>query len=102
MTASNKTSPPYYSIRQAGQLDRRMTGSNLATLRSSDGLIRIHGHRGAGGVMPENTRAGFSYAFSIDIDIIELDVLNTADGVAVITHNPYLPLPRRECQTASG
>ena len=67
-----------------------MTTSHLAGLRGSDGLIRIHGHRGARGVMPENTRAGFAYAFAIGIEVIELDVLSTADGVAVVTHNPYL------------
>lgn len=40
--------------------------------------------------MPENTLAGFAHAFDIDIDIIELDVLATKDGVAVVTHNPSL------------
>lgn len=48
------------------------------------------GHRGARGLMPENTLASFALALSIGVDTIELDVGATRDGVIVVTHNPRL------------
>ena len=48
------------------------------------------GHRGARGLMPENTLESFALALSIGVDTIELDVGATRDGVIVVTHNPRL------------
>jgi len=48
------------------------------------------GHRGARGLMPENTLASFATALSIGVNTIELDVGATRDGVIVVTHNPRL------------
>jgi len=62
----------------------------LSALRKAPGIVRIHGHRGARGVLPENTLIGFRHTFDIGIDVVELDVLTTADDVPVITHNPRL------------
>lgn len=62
----------------------------LSDLRGGPNLVRLHGHRGARGAFPENTLEGFEYAFSIGLKIVELDVLTTKDGVAVVTHNPAL------------
>ncbi len=62
----------------------------LAPLRRAPGLVRLHGHRGARGVLPENTLLGFCHTFDIGVQVVELDILATADGVPVITHNPRL------------
>ena len=48
------------------------------------------GHRGARGLFPENTLEGFRAAAALGIDGIELDVALTADGVAVVSHDPAL------------
>ena len=50
--------------------------------------IELHGHRGARGLFPENTLAGFAGALAIGVDAIELDVAMTADNVVVVTHDP--------------
>ena len=50
----------------------------------------IIGHRGARGLYPENTLAGFSKAIALGVDAVELDVAVTADSVVVVTHDPGL------------
>lgn len=63
---------------------------SLDAMRKAPGVIRLHGHRGARGILPENTLLGFRNTFDIGVKAVELDVLVTADGVPVVTHNPYL------------
>ena len=53
-------------------------------------IIDLHGHRGARGLFPENTLAGFAGALAIGVDVLELDVAMTADDVVVVTHDPRL------------
>ena len=48
------------------------------------------GHRGARGLMPENTLASFAHALSIGVNTIELDVGVSKDNVILVTHNPRL------------
>jgi glycerophosphoryl diester phosphodiesterase len=48
------------------------------------------GHRGARGLAPENTLAGFARALSVGVDTLELDVGVSRDGVVVVSHNPRL------------
>ncbi len=45
------------------------------------------GHRGARGLLPENSLAAFARAMSIGVTTLELDVCVTGDGFIVITHN---------------
>jgi glycerophosphoryl diester phosphodiesterase len=52
--------------------------------------IKLHGHRGARGLFPENTMVGFAGALRIGVDALELDVGVTADDVVVVTHDPRL------------
>ncbi len=52
--------------------------------------IELHGHRGARGLYPENTLAGFAGALAIGVDALELDVAITADDVVVVTHDATL------------
>lgn len=49
--------------------------------------IYVIGHRGAAGLMPENTLAAFARACEVGVDAVELDVLVTADGEAVVCHD---------------
>jgi len=50
----------------------------------------LQGHRGARGVAPENTLAGFAAALAIGVDTLELDVGVTRDGVVVVCHDRRL------------
>ncbi|MCU0561907.1 MAG: hypothetical protein MUD16_17170 [Desulfobacterales bacterium] len=47
----------------------------------------IVGHRGAAGLLPENTLAAFKRGCELGIDAIELDVLVSADGHLVVHHD---------------
>ena len=52
--------------------------------------ILVHGHRGARARRPENTLPAFRYALEQGVDVLELDVAVTKDGVAVVSHDPLL------------
>jgi glycerophosphoryl diester phosphodiesterase len=45
------------------------------------------GHRGARGLAPENTLAAFERALAIGVTTLELDVVLSAEGVPVISHD---------------
>ncbi len=49
--------------------------------------VEIQGHRGARGLAPENTLAGFEMALGVGVHVLELDVGMSADGVPVISHD---------------
>ena len=50
----------------------------------------LQGHRGARGLMPENTLEGFAAALSIGVTTLELDLALTKDGVVVVSHDSHL------------
>lgn len=50
----------------------------------------IQGHRGARGLMPENTIAAFLMALDSGVTTIELDVVVTADKKLVVSHEPWM------------
>ncbi|TFZ04329.1 glycerophosphodiester phosphodiesterase [Ramlibacter rhizophilus] len=52
--------------------------------------IELQGHRGARGLWPENTLAGFAAALALGVDTLELDVGVTKDGVPVVSHDARL------------
>jgi glycerophosphoryl diester phosphodiesterase len=50
-------------------------------------LPAVMGHRGAAGLAPENTLAGFRAAAATGVTAVELDVYLTADGIPVLSHD---------------
>lgn len=54
------------------------------------GAFDLQGHRGARGLAPENTLAGFETALLVGVSTLELDIAISADGVPVISHDPAL------------
>jgi glycerophosphoryl diester phosphodiesterase len=52
--------------------------------------IKIYGHRGARGVLPENTLDSFQYLFDNNIKAYETDILISKDSIPVITHDFHL------------
>lgn len=60
---------------------------------SAQGAARrpeVHGHRGCRGLLPENTLPAFLHALELGVDVLELDVVISADQQVVISHEPWL------------
>ncbi len=49
--------------------------------------IEVQGHRGARGLLPENTIPAFERAIELGVDVLELDLGLTRDGVPVVHHD---------------
>ncbi|NDJ60130.1 MAG: glycerophosphodiester phosphodiesterase [Chloroflexi bacterium] len=54
-------------------------------IRNDDFLVIAH--RGGAGLRPENTLAAFEHAVELGVDVLEMDVFSTADGVLVTIHD---------------
>jgi glycerophosphoryl diester phosphodiesterase len=63
----------------------------FALLLASPSLpFDLQGHRGARGLMPENTLPAFRKALALGVSTIETDLAVTRDRVLVLSHNPAL------------
>lgn len=58
--------------------------------------VLVTAHRGAHNDFPENSIAGFKRAIELGVDVIELDVRQTKDGVSILMHD------RRVDRTTNG
>ena len=56
----------------------------------AQGTIDLQGHRGARGLLAENTLPAFALALQTGVTTLELDVVATQDDVLVISHDPAL------------
>ncbi len=52
--------------------------------------LDLQGHRGARGLLPENTLPAFARALAIGVTTLELDCAITRDGVIVVSHDATL------------
>lgn len=52
--------------------------------------IDIQGHRGARGLLPENSINGFIKATDLGVTTLELDVVISKDDQVVVSHDPYI------------
>jgi glycerophosphoryl diester phosphodiesterase len=75
-------------------MDRKMTRPALlapllaALLAATPAhALDIQGHRGASGLLPENTLPAFRKALELGVDTIECDMGITKDGVVVLAHD---------------
>ena len=57
---------------------------------SKPNYIKIYGHRGARGDMPENTLSGFKYIFDHNVLAFETDILISKYKIPVVTHYFHL------------
>ena len=70
---------------------RAFAAAMLVAVNQSNGFsFELQAHRGARGLMPENTLPAFAYALSIGVTTLELDTVITKDGVVVVSHNPTI------------
>ena len=57
-----------------------------AAVDSTNRMLVI-GHRGAAGLAPENTLAGFKRAIEVGVDAVEMDLHLSADGQLIVYHD---------------
>lgn len=62
---------------------------SLITL-SGEAKVKVHGHRGARAILPENTLVAFDYAIKIGVDVLEMDLAVTKDNQLVVSHDPFI------------
>ncbi len=67
---------------------------------SAGKLPEVHGHRGCRGLRPENTLPGFLHALALGVDVLEMDVVISADQQVVVSHDPWLAA--HLCRDAEG
>ena len=77
-------------IEPALKFFRLLLPAGLAGLSLQAQTFDLQGHRGARGLMPENTLAAFQHAMELGVTTLELDIAITADGIPVIAHEPAL------------
>jgi glycerophosphoryl diester phosphodiesterase len=73
--------------------------SSPDTTRRPDGFD-LQGHRGARGLAPENTIPAFRRALALGVTTLEMDVVVSADGVVVVSHEPWMA--RAKCLAPDG
>ena len=61
-----------------------------ATATAATQPFFIQGHRGARGLLPENTLPGFIYALQAGVNWLELDVVISADKEVVVSHEAWM------------
>lgn len=70
----------------------------------------LQGHRGCRGLMPENSLPAFFLAVELGVNTLELDVVMSADGQIIVSHEPWMsdilcnhpdgrPVSRREAKS---
>ncbi len=64
--------------------------SCTSTSETMDKTLDIQGHRGARGLMPENTIPGFIEALNIGATTLELDLAVTKDHELLVSHEHYI------------
>lgn len=67
-----------------------MAGWLMACATPGGSPIDIQGHRGARARLPENSIPGFVYATELGVSTLEMDVITTASGEVIVSHEPWL------------
>ena len=62
--------------------------------------MKIYGHRGCMGLLPENTLSSFNKAIELGVDGIEWDVVVNKENKLYISHEPYIDTSY--CQLING
>lgn len=67
---------------------------------ATEKIFYWQGHRGARGLLPENTIPGMEKALALGMNTLEMDVAITADRQVVLSHEPFLN--HEICSDANG
>ncbi len=68
----------------------RLLAILLSVVACTAHALDLQGHRGARGLLPENTLPAFQRALELGVTTLEMDIAITSDGVLVISHDPLL------------
>ena len=60
------------------------------TMEPDPDRLEIQGHRGARGLLPENTVPGFVLAIREGADVLEMDLCIAGDGAIIVSHEPWM------------
>jgi len=63
-------------------------------------VIDLQGHRGARGLLPENSIPAFLHALDLGVTTLEMDVAINAQGHVVVSHEPWMSA--RICSHSNG
>jgi glycerophosphoryl diester phosphodiesterase len=78
------------SVRRVRLLVARALAALAVAVMAHAAAFDLQAHRGGRGLRPENTLAAFENAIAIGVTTLELDIAITADGVPVISHDPFV------------
>ncbi|MGF1629235.1 MAG: glycerophosphodiester phosphodiesterase [Kiloniellaceae bacterium] len=76
-------------------------GTPPTALQNAPEAFDLQGHRGARGLMPENSLPAFDKALALGVTTLELDTVLTSDGVVVVHHDRRLA-PQRTRDAAGA
>ncbi|MBM7073764.1 glycerophosphodiester phosphodiesterase [Shewanella sp. 202IG2-18] len=77
-----------------------LSGLTPFSALASSHYVDIYAHRGFRAIAPENTLPAYDAALKMGVDVIDMDINMTKDGVLVVTHN--LTLNPQTTQDANG
>ncbi len=72
------------------EADNKALTADGAGLKTKLAAIDLQGHRGARGLMPENSIPAFLHALDLGVTTLEMDVAINADGHVVVSHEPWI------------
>lgn len=76
---------------QSGDAVEAVSGAATPLWSTLDGQPPlVIAHRGASGQRPEHSQAAYQLALEQGADVIEPDLVMSADGVLIVRHDPYL------------
>ncbi|ARA94867.1 glycerophosphodiester phosphodiesterase [Rhodothermaceae bacterium RA] len=78
------------TARRAGLVVLLLTACTASTIHPDAAMpFDLQGHRGARGLLPENTMPAFRRALELGVTTLEMDVVISKDGQVVVSHEPW-------------
>ena len=62
----------------------------MSATRQNRTAFDLQGHRGARGLLPENSIPAFLLAYDLGVTTLEMDTVINADGDVVVSHDPWM------------
>jgi glycerophosphoryl diester phosphodiesterase len=79
----------FYLIAFAASITASCSLPKKATMLQATTNFDFEGHRGARGLMPENTIPAMKTAIDLGVTTVEMDVVISKDGKVVVSHDPF-------------
>jgi glycerophosphoryl diester phosphodiesterase len=59
---------------------------NIWRKEANNNQVLVMAHAGGKGVYPDNTMSAFRYSYNLGVDVLEMDLMMTSDGILVLRH----------------